>query len=99
MSEIRVCVPRGVQEPALHAGRRRRAGARRGCERGDFLRGERLGVAAAFGASRVLAKLLYGVKPRDPFTYAAAAGCLRAIEMLARYVPARRAMRVDPMVA
>ncbi len=58
-----------------------------------------IGVAAAFGASRVLAKLLYGVKPSDPLTYVAAASCLGAIAIVACYVPARRAMRVDPIAA
>jgi len=58
-----------------------------------------LGIAGALGASRLLSKMLFGVKPGDPLTYASAAGCLAAIALLACYVPARRAMHVDPIVA
>jgi ABC-type antimicrobial peptide transport system permease subunit len=58
-----------------------------------------LGIAGALAASRVLAKLLYGVKSTDPPTYAIAVAALGVIAMLACYLPARRAMRVDPIVA
>jgi putative ABC transport system permease protein len=57
------------------------------------------GTAAAFAASRLLAKMLYGVKPNDPATYAAVVTVLGMIAFVACYLPARRAMRVDPVNA
>jgi len=61
--------------------------------------GVTIGVALAFGVTRLISTFLFGVKPTDPLTYAAVALSLAAIALLACYVPARRAMRVDPMVA
>jgi len=58
-----------------------------------------LGLAGVLGVTRLLATLLFGVGSRDPLTIAAAAGTLAAVAMLACYVPARRASRVDPVVA
>ena len=58
-----------------------------------------IGTLAAFAASRLLAKMLYGVKPNDPATYAAVVVVLGTIALLACYLPARRAMRVDPVNA
>jgi putative ABC transport system permease protein len=58
-----------------------------------------IGTVAAFAASRLLAKMLYGVKPNDPATYAAVVAVLGTIALLACYLPARRAMRVDPVNA
>jgi putative ABC transport system permease protein len=58
-----------------------------------------IGIAASLVASRVLASLLYGVTPSDPLTYAAVGLLLATVALLASYVPARRAARVDPVIA
>jgi predicted permease len=58
-----------------------------------------VGVAGAVAASRLLARLLFGVKPTDPVTYAVVVVALGTVAFLACYLPARRAMRVDPIVA
>ncbi len=57
------------------------------------------GVAAALGLARLMSSLLYGVRPADPFTLATVALALAAVSWLATYFPARRATRVDPVVA
>jgi putative ABC transport system permease protein len=58
-----------------------------------------LGAAAALGLTRLMRSLLFGVSAADPLTFAAVAILLVAVALAACYVPARRAMRVDPMTA
>jgi putative ABC transport system permease protein len=58
-----------------------------------------LGLACALGITRLLSSELYGVSPADPVTFAAAAVMMTVVTLLACYIPTRRAMRVDPMVA
>ncbi|HKD49614.1 MAG TPA: ABC transporter permease [Candidatus Acidoferrum sp.] len=58
-----------------------------------------LGLLGALGATRYIASLLYGVRPDDPATFAAVALLLALVALAACLIPARRAMRVDPMVA
>jgi predicted permease len=57
------------------------------------------GTATALGLMRLMGSLLFGVKPFDPLTYAAVALALAAAAAMASYIPAGRAMRVDPIVA
>ena len=82
-----------------------------GAAHGDILRlvvGQGLGLVAlglliglgtALGLTRFLSSFLFGVTPTDPVTYAGVALLLAAVALAASYIPARRAMRVDPMVA
>jgi len=58
-----------------------------------------LGVVGAVAGARLLSALLFGVRPNDPATFGAVAFGLGAVALLASWLPARRAMRVDPIVA
>jgi putative ABC transport system permease protein len=58
-----------------------------------------VGLAASLGAGRVIAKLLYNVKASDPLTFVGVALLLGVVAACASYIPARRAARVDPLVA
>jgi ABC-type antimicrobial peptide transport system permease subunit len=58
-----------------------------------------VGVAGAAALTRVLSSLLYGVTPTDPVTLVLVSGILMLVALVASYLPARRAARVDPMVA
>lgn len=82
-----------------------------GAQRGDVVRlvvgqgaklalaGIIVGLAGAFALTRLMASLLFDVTPTDPLTFAAVAIVLAMVALAACYIPARRAMRVDPMTA
>jgi predicted permease len=58
-----------------------------------------IGVVASFGLTRLMMKLLFSVSPADPATFTAVAIVLVLVALLASYIPARRTLRVDPMIA
>ncbi|HUK89332.1 MAG TPA: FtsX-like permease family protein, partial [Blastocatellia bacterium] len=58
-----------------------------------------LGLVAALGLTRLMAGMLYEVKPYDPLTFLAVSVLLVSVATLAEFIPARRASAVDPMVA
>ena len=63
------------------------------------LAGVTMGIAAAMGVTRFMKSMFFGVSATDPVTFVAVPALLAAVALLASYLPARRAMRVDPMVA
>jgi putative ABC transport system permease protein len=63
------------------------------------LAGSAVGIAGALVLSRLMTSLLYGVAPNDPITFASVSILLVIVALAASYIPARRAMRVEPMVA
>jgi putative ABC transport system permease protein len=82
-----------------------------GAQRGDVLRlvlgegarlaafGIGLGIAVSLAMTRLLSSLLFGVRATDPVTFTAVAAILALVALAASYIPARRAMRVDPVTA
>ena len=82
-----------------------------GAERGDVVKlilghgarvaayGIAIGLALAFGLTRLMASMLFGVSPRDFYTFAAISALLGAVALAASYLPARRAMALDPAAA
>ena len=82
-----------------------------GAQRGDILQlvlgegtkmafiGAAVGVTASLGLTRLMARQLFGVTAHDPFTYVSVALLLMLVAIVACYIPARRAMRVDPMAS
>jgi putative ABC transport system permease protein len=58
-----------------------------------------IGIGASLAITRLISSLLFGISPTDPLTFAGVAVLLSAVALFASYIPARRAMRVDPIVA
>ena len=96
-----------VSQRVREIGIRMALGARRGdvlalvVSRGMVLAGigAGVGIAVALAAGRLISGLLFGVSPHDPLTMAAFAALLAGVALAANYIPARRATKVDPMVA
>jgi putative ABC transport system permease protein len=63
------------------------------------LAGTAIGLVCAMALARLIESLLYQIPPRDPMTYVSVCGILALVALLASYVPALRATRLDPMVA
>jgi putative ABC transport system permease protein len=95
-----------VTERRREIGIRMALGAERGSVLGQVLKqglllagiGVVAGLAGAFGLTRLVASLLFGVRPTDPLTIAAVVGTITAVAAAASLLPAWRASRVDPIV-
>lgn len=96
-----------VSQRARELGLRMALGAAAGQVKGMVVRqglvlagiGVVVGLALSFGVTRLMAGLLFGVSPLDPTTFACVAVGLTGVAVVASYLPARRASRVDPMNA
>jgi putative ABC transport system permease protein len=96
-----------VEQRTLEFGIRLALGANAGLLRNMVIRqamllaaiGLVIGLAAAFGLTRLMASLLFGVRPNDPLVFTVVPVLLGAVAFLASYLPARRTLRVDPVVA
>jgi ABC-type antimicrobial peptide transport system permease subunit len=96
-----------VSQRARELGMRMALGAQASQVQGMVLRqgfvlagaGVALGLGMAFGLTRLMSALLFDVSAVDPLTYASVAGGLLAVALMASYLPARRAAKVDPMTA
>jgi predicted permease len=96
-----------VSSHTREIGIRQALGAQRGNILGDVLRqgltlasaGAAIGLVVAFLVARLMSGMLFGVRPSDPVTFAGVALLLMGVALLGCYFPARRATRVDPMVA
>jgi putative ABC transport system permease protein len=58
-----------------------------------------IGIAASLAITRLMSTLLFGISATDPLTFVGVAVLLSLVALLASYIPARRAMRVDPIIA
>jgi putative ABC transport system permease protein len=84
---------------AVGATRGQIAGHVLGCGLRLIVAGIALGLAGALAGTRLVSSLLYGVRASDAVTFVAASSVLAVVALVASYIPARRAMQVDPMVA
>ena len=100
-------ISHGVAQRTNEIGIRMALGAESGAVAGMVVRqglvlaliGVAVGLAAAFAATRLMAGFLFNVSPTDPWTFTAVVGIILGVVLVASYLPARGASRVDPLVA